>query len=289
MLKKNSGKETLKVNKSTQLWKVSAITSTALFLVSLGVTVYLVNRPSSKPVVGGTSSTYYDKYLNLSLNVPSGWYIAKMPSSVESNAVVTSTGGLTFDMGQFSLNKDIAPFTLYKPSYSGNYPYSKFMIFDFRGSDQTYSYLSNPVNLIDGFESDLRGLGETNIKVSKVTSISNSVLRGILLKGSASIKGHIFDYYRYFEPAGANILTITYGYVGTSNNTFISDISNALSSLVYYTGSSFTPSPFSSSSVLSGGGIQTTPNTTPSLGGQISAKILRSTGGIEVSNNPIKK
>lgn len=283
--KKSSATDSLSaLHKKLRLYRLALASLIALFglsSITLGLYFYSQPAPTASRFVA-TGRSYYDPDLNFSLTLPFGWDVATMSRQTENQVVSQSTGGLAFGMAQFSLIKPIAPLTLYIPSSSPSLPYSKYMIISFQGSDQNYSFLQNPVTLVSDFQSNLAGLGQKDVAVSQVKLFNNSAMHGILLQGTAKLKTTLIHYYRYFEPAGANILTITYSSTGTGANA-ISTISQLLTSLIYYQGGAYTDSPFNPSSV------PVTQPGSPTASSGIQAKVGSSTGGITVSTNPNTK
>lgn len=181
---------------------------------------------------------HYNKDLNFYLTIPYEWQTVKLDADLIDKAVKKATGGVTFDMSLFSLKDEIVPLTLLVTvPEDDDRPFSKFMTFAFNGSDQNFSRLADTDSLKKDFKVLLESLDHKNVKVESVENISTDSIFGVLLKGNATLEGTKIQYYQYHEPAGANILTLTYGSTEkTKEKKVITEIANLLSSLTYFSG-----------------------------------------------------
>lgn len=217
------------------------IITTIAIIVSLSYAGYrlTVKADEAKKAL----NQYYDENLNFSVTIPDKWQAASPDGDHIFDVVRKVTGGILFDMRLHSLTEEVVPLALVENSQEKGKKYAKYMTLAFRGSDEKYSYLQDKIKLMDEFKKLLKKTGHTDIKVDEVKDVKDEEFFGILLKGSAKMKNRKIHYYQYYEPAGANILIITYGTTKDPEKG-IDDIKEVLKTLVYYEGGEFLPTPF---------------------------------------------
>lgn len=234
--KKNTNKKTDKkpLDAMSKFFIVVTLTIVGLLIyIAYGLTVSEENFKGQE---------YYDENLNMSLIIPQEWNIATPDEEFIKKAVFESTGGISFDMNMNSLQEEVVPLALAVKGKEGDKIFKKFMTLAYRGSDSKYSYLKDKVKLMDDFKLLLKKLEHKDIKVDEVKDIEKNNMAGILLKGSGVLEGKKVYYYQYFETAGANTLTITYGTTEKKNKA-IEDINNVLAGLFYHKGGEYLPTP----------------------------------------------
>jgi hypothetical protein len=210
----------------------------SLFLVvALGVTSWLLWASYKGVTTPTTGVQYYNESLNFSVMVPTGWQYGT-PNDVrvkeESKAL---TGGILFDMRYYALTKELVPITMIQKSPTGNKDdFVKFMTLAFTGSDRNYLYLQDKVKLMDDFKAYMTELKHTDIVISSVEDVNSTKLHGIVLYAAGTLSGKRINYIQYFEPAGANILTATYGYTGKVMKKPLKDLEYVVGSILYLQG-----------------------------------------------------
>lgn len=238
--KKNSVRKRKKiVSKIRNSGKLSIfmIVSTVLLVLSVGYIAYtMIDRAEAT-----NGRDYVDKALNFTLNVPYTWEVQAPDSKAVEEEVSKVTGGVLFNMRLHALQKELVPLALVEPDPNSKL-FKKIMTISFRGSDINYSYLNDSVTLMKDFEKLLKKLGNKKVKVTSVEPISEEYMKGFLIRGSGVLDKKNVSYVQYYEPAGANIMTITYGTTGDSDDA-IDDINRITRSLVYLEGGEFNPSP----------------------------------------------
>jgi hypothetical protein len=208
----------------------SLTTLGVLFMVVLGI----VSTQANAMTAG--SQSYYDQNMNFSLVVPAKFSIATPDPEETAEEVQKVTGGVLFDMKYHTLSKELVPVALVENARSTDVTYDSFMTLAFRGADAEYTYMQDQVKIMDDFKTLLKSMDHTDIKVSSVENYSKGDLRGVLLRGSGVLKEKSIKYLQYFEPAGKNMLIVTYGYVGGSEKEALNDIDKVIGSLIYQEG-----------------------------------------------------
>jgi hypothetical protein len=189
------------------------IIATVLILGLFGYTAIVLSLPDKATIAESLGDPYSDPLMNFNMIIPHEWEIGNPDQDKEKEVVQKVTGGILFDMKYHSLPEEIVPVALVQHPIDGNTDFSKFLTLAFRGSDRNYSYLQDKVKLMDDFKSLLTSMEHSDILVDEVTDFKSGTLKGTLLRGSGVLKGQKVYYNQYFEPAGANILTVTLGYV----------------------------------------------------------------------------
>lgn len=208
----------------------------------LGVMLVLLLNLQKEAEATQAGDEYYDDLLNFTLKIPHGWEGAKPDEHHVKEVVREVTGGILFDMQLHSLTDELVPLALImQPEEGSEDPFAKFMTLAFRGSDDEYTYLDDKVKLMDDFKALLKSSEHTDIKVKEVKEINNSKLSGIIIDATAKLADQKIHYVQYLEPAGANIMAVTYGSTIKSNG--VKDITTVLDTLIYHEGGEFAPTP----------------------------------------------
>jgi hypothetical protein len=213
-----------------------------LITVSVYMASFLFALNKAVEEEGVVGDAYYDELLNFNLTIPHNWQGAKPDEAHVKEVVREITGGILFDMKLHSLTDELVPLALIVPPEVGSKdPFAKFMTLAFRGTDDEFAYLQDKVKLMDDFKSLLKSMEHTDIKVKEIKDIKNEELFGIMLEGSAKLKDQTIYYTQYLEPAGANIMIVTYG--STIKDEGVKDITTILSTLIFNEGGEFLPTP----------------------------------------------
>lgn len=216
---------------------VFMVVSTVLLVGCVGYIAYtMIDRAEAS-----NGRDYVDKALNFTVNVPYSWEVSTPDSKNLEKEVAKTTGGVLFNMRLHALDKELVPLALIQPDPNSK-SFSKIMTMAFRGSDINYSYLNDKKALKKDFKTLLKKLGNKDLHVSAVDPISTEYLKGFIVSGYGTLDKRKISYVQYFEPAGANIMSITYGTIGDSSEA-LDDIERITRSLVYFEGGEFTPSP----------------------------------------------
>lgn len=238
--KKNSVKKRRKfltsLRKSNKL-SIFMITSTVLLVVGVGYIAYQLTDKAE----ASNGRDYVNKPLNFTMNVPYSWEVEAPDTKAVEDEVSKTTGGVLFNMRLHALRKELVPVVLVQPDPE-NKLFKKIMTVAFRGSDINYSYLNDSKTLKADFGKLLKQLGNKKIEVSSVEPINEEYMKGFYIRGKGVLDKKKVSYLQYFEPAGANIMSITYGTTGESDDA-LEDINRITRSLVYLEGGEFTPTP----------------------------------------------
>lgn len=156
-----------------------------------------------------TSRTpYQDENVNFAVQVPDNWTIIKTETEEIKKITDASTGGTTFDLMYYALDKEVTPFTLIQPSTKDGQPFNKLMFFSFFGSDERFSFMESPENMEDDFKKILESLGNKSIKISRSEIIDDGNLMGYIIEATGHMDGNKIYYTQYLEPLGLNIMRI---------------------------------------------------------------------------------
>lgn len=185
---------------------------------------------------------FYESNLNLTVNVPHGWEIATPDEENVKETVREATKGLLFDTRAHTLKEEVvaAALVLQPTDLNAKNNFAKFLTIAFRGSNTEHTYLDDEIKLMDQFKSLLTTTGHTDVKVLDVEEDTNFNSGGVIIRGTAILQEQKIKYIQYFEPAGANLLVVTYG-TTKGFNEGIKDIGQMLNSLQYHDGDVFVP------------------------------------------------
>ena len=155
-----------------------------------------------------TRTPYQDENVNFAIQVPDNWTIVKTEAEEVKKVTDQSTGGTTFDLMYYALDKEVTPFTLLQPSTKDDQPFKKLMFFSFFGSDEKFSFMENPKDMEDDFKKILESLGNKSIKINRSEIIDNGILMGYIIEATGHMDGNKIYYTQYLEPVGLNIMRI---------------------------------------------------------------------------------
>lgn len=155
-----------------------------------------------------TRTPYQDENVNFVVQVPDNWTIIKTESEEIKKITDASTGGTTFDLMYYALDKEVTPFTLIQPSTKDGQPFKKLLFFSFFGSDERFSFMESPENMEDDFKKILESLGNKSIKINRSEIIDNGTLMGYIIEATGHMDGNKIYYTQYLEPLGFNIMRI---------------------------------------------------------------------------------
>lgn len=227
---------------------ISILLVSLLILVTLlvGAGVIIVKEARAKDALPSKGYYYHDNYLNFELIIPEGWVVAAPEESRIREIVQSITDGVVWDMRYHKLTQEVVPIALIQKipesvkdaDREKKLKYAKFMTLGFRGSDEDYSYLQDTEKLKQDFKTLLEKLEHKDVEIIEVTNLGlkgDKELTGILLKAVATYDDIKINYVQYYEPAGKNIMFVTYGSLADFKEQ-IKDIRKVLKYLVYLPG-----------------------------------------------------
>lgn len=177
---------------------------------------------------------YTDTDLNFRIAIPHGWQAAKPEVENVKKAVFDETKGkVAFDMYEHSLGKEVVPIAILNAD-SDSKSFAEFATLSFRGSESEFGYLSDLVNIKDDVKSLLESSDNKEVEVYDVaeTTISDT-FTGVLVKARAIFELEEVEYYVWYEPAGANLLTITYGATGMKEKEMMKSLEFIIGGIIY--------------------------------------------------------
>ena len=185
---------------------------------------------------------YYDENLNFSLDIPKEWTINEGNKSAIKTQVLNDSSGMNFDLSKYPLSKEVVPLALIKkPEDKNAKVLDKYMTIAFKPTkEQDFTELDDKLQILDDFKSMLVKLKHTDVKVTSVKENRTGEMNGVLARATGLLKNTPMVYYQYFEPAGRNILVITYG-SSHPDADHIGDINKILKNLHYYNASGLNP------------------------------------------------
>lgn len=212
----------------------------SLVFISLGVMlflsgVFIVYRAFSSQEIFHDADYYYNEDLNFSFYVPHGWELAAPEGDEVKSVVKEVTGGVLFDMMYHRLTKEIVPLAMVQKPTDGKIQYAKFMTFAFRGADDEYSYLNDKEKLKGDFKKLLEETEHKSVNILSAEDYKKEMMNGVLLKATATFEGENVNYIQYLEPAGKNILIVTFGAI-KSHEESLKELEEILSTLKYHEG-----------------------------------------------------
>lgn len=176
-------------------------------------------------------SNYYDEGLNYGFTYPK-YYDVYEPSQAKKKQTLNAlTTGMNFNLNDFKLKKEILSVALKSNAeQKGN----KILTVAFIPSqDESYSELDDKENLLDEMLQLIKGLKGEEGKIDYIKDKTDDGFAGVEIKAQGKIGKTSKVFYQYREPAGKNILVVTYS-SDKAYDSWSKDIETFVSDLKYY-------------------------------------------------------